>query len=367
MSWFLPNVGEGRYHQLDTLRFFFALAVVFHHISVFSWMSSLGLAVDFFFILSGFVLTPFILKTKIGYGDFVWRRIARMYPLHFVTLIAILLVYLLTGNGGIRPYPDGELLTFTAHLFLLQNMGFNDHLSWNWPSWSISVEFWLNILLLYFLVSRRMIITSITITIASFAILYATKGGLSWLHTQQIWDFVPSGLIRCAGGLALGYLCYEIFLGFEENRTRNPSRKITVFILSSIAEISLIALAFWAVAYFQRAEQFIAIPVLMVLVIVFSFGNGLLSQLLSIRILAYLGNLSYAVYLIHGPLIILSRRLGYPMGRDVDYTPERLIIFFGALFLFSVLSYHLIEMPGKKAVMSVGRVWLERARKTHNY
>lgn len=206
---FLPDLGGSRYYQLDTLRFFFAVVVVAVH---FGYNKTLvpsgGLAVDFFFVLSGFVIAPWILRTNIGFSDFAWRRFARMYPLHIVTLFAVLAIYLFTGNNQVRQYPEGNLFTFVSHLLLLQNMGLNENLAWNWPSWSISVELWLNILFLYFLVRYKMTVAAVIVVIASYSLLYMDKGAFSYLHNQLVGGILQGGMVRCLGGLALGYLCY---------------------------------------------------------------------------------------------------------------------------------------------------------------
>ena len=106
-----------------------------------------GLAVDFFFVLSGFVLAHMIITQSPGFGRFTLSRFARMWPLHFATLLPFIALYLNAGTD-----PAGHLgMSFPAlvgwNLTLLQAMGPVPELLFNGPSWSISVEFWLNILL----------------------------------------------------------------------------------------------------------------------------------------------------------------------------------------------------------------------------
>ena len=103
-----------------------------------------NLAVDLFFVLSGFVIALNYGERLAGdwraTGDFLFRRFARIYPLHLLIL------------GGFALYAGGAILFgsatlagqdpgyFLASLFLVQNWGFTDALRWNVPAWSISTE-----------------------------------------------------------------------------------------------------------------------------------------------------------------------------------------------------------------------------------
>src|ERR1051325_579575 len=104
------------------------------------------LAVDLFFMLSGFVLW-------LNYSDrlraggiaeapaFLLRRIARIWPLHLLMLagaVAFVLAVAATGREPSGHYPWAEL---PLHIVLMQNWGFTDALTWNDPAWSISCEF----------------------------------------------------------------------------------------------------------------------------------------------------------------------------------------------------------------------------------
>ena len=103
------------------------------------------LAVDLFFILSGFVIWYNYAARIVdgGWGEtrlFLWRRFARVWPLHAAVLAAfvgIALLLLATGRDT-SGYPLAEL---PLHLALVQNWGLTPDLAWNHPAWSISTEF----------------------------------------------------------------------------------------------------------------------------------------------------------------------------------------------------------------------------------
>lgn len=112
------------------------------------------LAVDLFFMLSGFVLThvyhaEFARFDPGRYRDFLAARIARLYPLHVLVLFAFvttaiagrLFEFVQTGHFERLPLEGAHsMLALLANLVMLQGLDAGE-LSWNYPSWSISVEF----------------------------------------------------------------------------------------------------------------------------------------------------------------------------------------------------------------------------------
>ena len=103
------------------------------------------LGVDFFFILSGFILTHiYFEEMKDGhfhYGFFLQRRLARIYPLHFVTFLAVV-CYVVAGRlmGVGFSDPDAYAVSeIPANLLLVHGWGLG-RMSWNYLSWSVSAE-----------------------------------------------------------------------------------------------------------------------------------------------------------------------------------------------------------------------------------
>ena len=150
-----------RFEALDSWRGLCALLVVVFHLNQDIHWSLLDAQfvhrfdrfVDFFFVLSGFVIaSSYERRLGQGYGivAFALRRFGRIYPLHLVTLAAMLAFALLR-----RPLVEGRFdqsLVFNGGIFdasaiftnltMLHGVGFENHLTWNYPSWSISAEFY---------------------------------------------------------------------------------------------------------------------------------------------------------------------------------------------------------------------------------
>ena len=108
-------------------------------------------AVDFFFILSGFVIChAYEGRTwdVPSYLDYVRRRLARIYPLHIATLLAFIVAAALAGFVGV-PLNNSEKFAFSElpfQVFLVHAWGVSDRLTFNDVSWSISAEFFLYLL-----------------------------------------------------------------------------------------------------------------------------------------------------------------------------------------------------------------------------
>src|SRR5258708_16655147 len=153
---------------LDSIRGIAATYVVIHHLILmptflkafpqnawvnWSFFRSAWLLVDLFFVLSGMVMSLSYVKPDFGHfslREFMVRRLARVYPLHIVMLFAALLFRFvrigLVVAGVVVAMPAAfevnNAYSFFLNVFLLHSLGFIDYLSWNAPSWSISVEFY---------------------------------------------------------------------------------------------------------------------------------------------------------------------------------------------------------------------------------
>ena len=134
---------------LTELRFFAAIIVVLHHmpnswphISVVKTLAKYGwLSVDFFFILSGFVLMWSFRPHK-AIGDFIRRRVVRIFPLHIICLAISLIAYVIIGNplaGYVGSQSSTLLNIFLLHDWIVGQPEIRQ--AWNGVSWALSCEF----------------------------------------------------------------------------------------------------------------------------------------------------------------------------------------------------------------------------------
>jgi peptidoglycan/LPS O-acetylase OafA/YrhL len=142
---------------LDAFRFLAALCVLVFHYEIFALKNvanasrqfgGLDAAVDFFFILSGFVIAHSSserVSRLSDYRQFLIRRIGRIYPLHLITLGLAVLMALAAAAAGFRlgEAQRYDLAYLPANLAMTHAWGLHDRLTFNIVSWSISVEWFL--------------------------------------------------------------------------------------------------------------------------------------------------------------------------------------------------------------------------------
>ncbi len=349
--------------QLPTLtgiRGFAALAVLFYHIrpamagflpgDVIAVLAQGYLAVDLFFVLSGFVLwwnygAQFAEQGTRAAAPFIVRRFARIFPLHLAILAAMLLFALLLLVTGRDPGGRYDFAALPAHLLLVQNWGIGDGLIWNNPAWSISTE-WAAYLLLALtggwlarLAPGRwsfpLLIVALGLALGAW---FAATGRASiGLNISQ------TGLIRCLVEFAMGiFLCQW----WSAERQR-PERRIVI--PATALCLALVAALLIATGQPQPA----AVPLAMVAIVIAALEASLAPRpFLSGRVAQWLGDISYAVYLSHFFLWILFKLIFVSDPARVGPLP---ILAFVALTLLIAHLLHMhLEVPARRVVQRGG-------------
>jgi peptidoglycan/LPS O-acetylase OafA/YrhL len=152
---------DHRYVALDAFRFIAALGIVLHHCAIYAdimgWQTHVSaldnfrLCVDFFFALSGFVLMHVHGARVAGGGDylrFLQKRLARIYPLHALMTVVFVLLAIVVAGGPMaaRIAPVLDPAAALPNFMLLHAFGVTQTLSLDFPSWSISAEWFLYLL-----------------------------------------------------------------------------------------------------------------------------------------------------------------------------------------------------------------------------
>jgi peptidoglycan/LPS O-acetylase OafA/YrhL len=359
-----------RYRALDAWRGLAALLIAASRLHVDSALWHLPIVrfswplVDFFFVLSGFVIAHAYLARLGEPGSaagFVVRRVGRLWPLHLFTLGALVALEALKLGLAARGVP-ADTLPFTGdqapaqlwpNLLLVQALG-PFPASWNTPSWSISVEFWtyLAFLAVVLTAPSRLVLASAALVAVSLAVLSQAPRGM-----ESTFDF---GLFRCLAGFFAGVIVHRLHLAWR-GRLGGGAAAWTGAELAAVASVC----AFLVLT--PRTPLAYAAPAVMsVAVFVFAMERGALSGALSGRTGAALGRWSYSIYLVC-PIVaivleraasLLERRLGPvwapgPEGveRLIDLGPlanELVMLGYLALVLAaSATTYRFVEAPAR--------------------
>lgn len=317
---------------LDSLRGIAALGIALLHLS--PKFGGMYLAVDFFLVLSGFIITYTYMGRNISIYNFIVNRIARLYPLHIITLLFIIIInYISISNYTL--FTKENLFYLLQQIFLLQNIGLNQNgLNFNFPSWSISVEFWVNILLYIFIINKKIKIKYLLFfSMIGFLLIYIKTGNLD-THYLNYFSYINSGIIRGMSSFSIGIISYIIYIKIS---------KIT-FKVMYINILEVLILIILAIIIFNRKEphsdmDFFAPFVFLFVVLIYSLEQGFISKLLSK--ISYLGKISYSIYLIQFPLIMILNYI------NISNKYVYLFIYLFILFIFSHFSYKYIEVPFK--------------------
>ena len=304
-----------RFQSLDGWRGIAALLVSLYHLDflnhLYDWqfLRNSYLFVDFFFVLSGFVITHAYHNKLNSIQDsyqFIYRRIARLLPLHIFVLLLFVLLELLkliliqSGNWNNDTAPFTEeysLSSLASNLFLLQSMGIHDKLTWNYPSWSISVEFYTY---LVFAIVAGISLKFKNLLKIQYAILITISLFILYINTESLsfatYDY---GIFRCISGFFLGSISYKLF----------SAKKSAIIPNATIIEMVLIAGIYFFIVQYGNHKLSILAPFLFALTVtIFAYEQGAISRLLKIKIIQSLGKWSYSIYMLHALIILIIGR-----------------------------------------------------------
>lgn len=377
-----------RLPQLDGLTAIRGLAawwVVLYHFAPFTYahlpmdvwlLTKKGfLAVDLFFILSGFVIFytygQTLLPTWRSLRSFIVKRLARVYPLHLLLLFGYLgfLAVFYVLKHKIVPGHSFSASHFMLQLGLLQAWGFDEGaaLSWNYPAWSISAEFAAYLafpLVLFFLKPQTWPAWALLAMIAALTMVligYYFQLGVCPSPAMPV-DISPvlapkictlnreidaTAVVRCILQFIIGMALCILYLRSAARRSWLGPATLGAGLLILVAGAALR----WSDVYFATAGWALLV-----------FGIACepwpVRRLLCNRPLIWLGDISYATYMCHALVrdvykLLFVRATGDPMVPF--YAPVwTLMLAITAILLLSWGLYRLFERPSQKWVTRIG-------------
>jgi peptidoglycan/LPS O-acetylase OafA/YrhL len=356
---------QGRFHSLDSFRGLFALSVVGYHLRVSGSFTELAffrhaeVFVAFFFVLSGFVLAhAYGNSAQFNFRRFFISRTFRLLPLHLFMLAVFIVLeggrYIAFQQGMefnnapfTERYAPAEIL---PNALLLQSWThWTNPLSFNYPSWSISIEYY---------------------TYMIFALLLSIAAGLrQWVWAALVVAalglmHVGNGLftIEALRGLAYfftGCLIYTLYLKLAH--FERPG-----FWLMSLLEVIAVAAALLFVVSDFEAKALVASPLFGSIILIYAFDGGAVSRVLTGRWFALFGKLSYSIYLTHAAILfcvvsafmLIKKLIGIDIAPMIDGTRYLdtgsallnnlvALLVVAMVVLVSMFTYRYVEMTGQ--------------------
>lgn len=343
---------------LTGLRGIAAWLVVLYHVrtaclpsigpTAFAILAKGYLAVDLFFLLSGFVLwLNYAERLRAGGGSeagrFMMRRIGRLWPLHGLVLAFTLGIALaLRGTG--RDASGYPWATLPLHALLIQNWGFTRALDWNVPDWSISTE--LAASLLFPLIAfahwdaRRtpLLLGALALLLALLVTLFAAQGSVS-----LGFDISRLGLPRCLLEFTAGTILCALWRRWRGVRHAAPLALGLAALLLGGAAAGLAP---------ETLPETLLVPAgfaaLLIGIAIADARNPLGAALPHA-----LGEWSYATYLVHFPLFFAFK---LAFVRDAwDVPLWQIGLFLAGLLAVSAALHRLVELPAQHAIARAAR------------
>jgi peptidoglycan/LPS O-acetylase OafA/YrhL len=342
-----------RLNQLAGLRGICAWWVVFFHSLALMKDSIPGpvarfiahgyLAVDLFFLLSGFVIflsyhASLAQNFPHSVGRFYWHRFTRIYPLHAVMLGGYLMLfaaYYFLSSSGTAP----ESYTWTSFfqsVFLI-HMWVGSDLTWNVPSWSISSEWFVYLffpLMAYSLRKLRGGVAAHLAIIVLVAVLLHLVYSFSGIGSLGA-SVSRMALVRTLLEFLMGVFIGSLYVNHKEFLDRYRNAALAGFVVLLVLYIG------------APLPDYALIPLAFALLIAYlSVTSSALTATLSNPVLVYLGEISYSTYMVHY-LVYDLLKAGF-MSSTGHINPVYVWLSFVVVFLLSALLHHVVDTPSQR-------------------
>jgi len=356
--------GTATYYSIDLLRGFAAFIILVFHFTHFfgktrlvpvnevynaplynEFIHTYGAdAVQLFWAISGFVFMHVYAGRQdiVSSKEFFINRMARLYPLHIITLIYVLVIQTISYNefGYYNIYKINDVYHFLLNIFFASAWGFARGASFNNPIWSVSVEVLIYFAFFLFFKKISVNLVSVMMTFLTFVIAFLLFKTLfsknSMILLCGVYFFAGATAYSCRELLselsrkifftitALMFTMSSIFIYIVETSGKNIPRSLTLILLF----VTLIL-------FFTAIEDIIGKP--------------------AFRRVRWIGDITYSSYLWHTPLqmtFLLMVSFGL-ININIIFEVWFFITYLGVVCLFSWFSFKYVEKPFQKIVKKV--------------
>jgi peptidoglycan/LPS O-acetylase OafA/YrhL len=297
-------------------------------------------AVHIFWFISGVIFYRIyedrISSSKVSFKSYLINRFSRLYPLHLLTLILVLILqmYYFKVNNTFFIYQENTVKTFFQNLLFVQTWGINKF-SFNGPTWSVSIE--ILIYLMFFILAKSKCLnnfSSLIFTLVFFTLL-------------EKWElvFITTDILNCFYFFFAGCLfikCYEVI--------KNDSKKImTLFSVLCLAFLFVVKTPVVFKSIYERLSGRLDVDILLVTLIVII---GFL-QIFKIRsfnripskYFQILGDMTYSTYLIHFPIQLIIYIMLKPSDYKLFFSEKFFIIYIVSVMVLGRIVFKYFELP----------------------
>lgn len=329
--------------SLEFWRFIFSIIIALYHFRAQineHFLQSGYLAVEFFFILSGFFLaansfhkiaankpvSPELLTIQ-----YMKKKIKRLYPHYLYSWFVFMCISIFILHN-VRFQALFRIRGGIPELFMLQMAGIsNNKFAGNAADWYVSSLFIASYFVYYLAVKLKSTFTYFVAPCLSgiiYTFLYRQVGNLGTI--RKTVPFTYTGTYRAIAGLCLGVICYAIFSYVNEQYN-------TKKFYYTIAEFfCIVCIAFMLFIPKTSANSFLFLPVAVLFIICISARKGYISRILDNEVSSKLGKLSYAIFLNHTIIRNMFVHIHYS-------TNLKIVMYIGIIIVYSMFTTFLLE------------------------
>lgn len=293
-------------NSLQSFRGIFAIFIFFHHYhfrdlnNIFPAGGDCGVA--FFFILSGFVLCigyqDKILKHRLSFRSFIYKRIIKLYPLHILCFI---------WAFGLNRFsiPAGAEIQWIFNFFLIQSWipESSFYFSANAVGWCLSdiIFFYMAFPILIYLLNRYKRLSYVI----SFFVCLAWIGSCPYIPSEYAHAIIYISPLTRLLDFTIGIILYQIFQYIQIKKLNIVNYIRTNFFISTTIEISIVLLlvlflkAFNYLPEYWTLSSYWWVPCGLIILIFSIKLNGLTSKIITLKPILLFGNISFTFYMVH--------------------------------------------------------------------
>jgi len=369
-----PAASLNHLPKLDGVRALAILAVMFYHAN---WLQCGWAGVQAFFVLSGFLITRILLKSKERwrsaadsagrtglaeyFGAFYWRRALRIFPLYYAFIVGLAVIFMATGHPAQLKTDLPWLLSYTINIERIfpgyHSAATHSHL------WSLAVEeqfylIWPAVIWLLPKAPFRRLVWGLILAGPLLRLTAGCLSGLLWHDPLHAGEVVYNLLSSHADAFAAGA---AVSMG-EKFFVSRPLRKLVwaviatavagawmLFHLRALGHVGFVSLGYphnmpWSYQYVWGYSLLNLTFALLIAVLLqpYSAASRDPFRFLELPAITYLGRISYGLYIFHNPAQVLVARLAH----IPDYTPLSIPAFLlsaAVTVAIAALSFHFME------------------------
>jgi len=360
---------------LTSLRFVAAtMIVLLHSLLYFKWPwlkhvpQTAVQGVSFFFVLSGFILTHGYHARNFTYFEFMRARVARLWPVHIATLALVLFFLAPASQAFNGPGFFSKWWSLAANVTLLQSAVpyVAYYFGWNSVSWSISTEIFFYLMFPILIVNIRttwhwklILALSAVFIITTLAKIFSLPVSESPFDLTAVSILYANPVARLFE-FSLGMAAYIVWL-------RLSKTSLTTWQATLIEAVVLMIAIYWLTQGYLLLYPYLTTPILAflygqsgscwlfaIVIITLANGRGYIGKALSIRPLIWLGEISFALYMVHQVTMKLIA-WNFPSYKSPW-------IVYGICLLGAAFLHHAVEKPLRKLLLRKRQTTLSSTR-----